>query len=64
MFSYARKFFTNPSEYTLSEQGRYNADCCDHGDDITSLDAMAIQMVESHLINASNFPIKSSDLIK
>lgn len=64
MFSYARKFFTNPSEYTLSEQGRDNADFCDRGDGVTSLDAMAIQMVESHLINASNFPVKSSDLIK
>lgn len=64
MFSYARKFFTNSSGYILSEQGRNNADCCDCGDGITSLDAMAIQMVESHLINASNFPVKSSNLIK
>jgi len=49
---------SNPSEYTLSEQGRKNADVVD-GDGITNKDALAIQMTEAKLIDVKDFPTTS-----
>ena len=54
----------NPAEYALSEQGRDNADCCNRGDGVTNIDALAIQMVASGSISAKDLPVKSSDLIE
>ena len=52
---------SNPSEYKLSEQGKKNADVVD-GDGITNTDALAIQMTEAKLIDASDFPITSDQI--
>jgi len=52
---------SNPSEYTISEQGRKNADVVD-GDGVTNKDALAVQMTEAKLLNASDFPITSDKL--
>ncbi|MBO5104321.1 MAG: leucine-rich repeat protein, partial [Ruminococcus sp.] len=54
----------NPDKYTLTEQGKANADVVDNGGGITNADALAIQYVESKTINASDFPITSEELDK
>ncbi|MDE5583023.1 MAG: cellulase family glycosylhydrolase [Ruminococcus sp.] len=51
----------NPDKYTLSEQGRKNADVVD-GDGVTNSDALAIQFVESRTITTDIFPITSVQL--
>ena len=33
----------NPNKYTLTRQGEYNADCCNIGDGVSNMDALAIQ---------------------
>ena len=33
----------NPSKYSFTKQGEYNADCCDVGDGVSNKDALAIQ---------------------
>ncbi|MDE5558695.1 MAG: hypothetical protein K2J32_13595 [Ruminococcus sp.] len=46
---------SNPSEYKLTEKGKFNADVCDTGDGITAKDALQIQLWAinaSELINA------------
>lgn len=42
----------NPDEYALSEQGERNADCFNTGDGVTGKDALAIQLLESELIDS------------
>ncbi len=54
----------NPDKYTLTEQGKANADVVDNGGGITNADALAIQYVESKTINASDLPITSEELDK
>lgn len=40
----------NKDKYALSEQGEINADCCNVGDGVTGLDALAIQKLEAKQI--------------
>ncbi|MDE7363864.1 MAG: cellulase family glycosylhydrolase [Ruminococcus sp.] len=40
----------NHDKYGLSEQGLINADCCNVGDGVTGLDAIAIQKLEAKMI--------------
>ncbi|MDE7099064.1 MAG: beta-mannosidase [Ruminococcus sp.] len=40
----------NKDKYGLSEQGLINADCCNVGDGVTGLDALAIQKIEAKQI--------------
>ncbi|MDE7098257.1 MAG: glycoside hydrolase, partial [Ruminococcus sp.] len=40
----------NKDKYGLSEQGLINADCCNVGDGVTGLDALAIQKLEAKMI--------------
>lgn len=40
---------TNPSEYSMTVKGQFNADVYDTGDGITMLDALQIQMWEANL---------------
>ena len=42
----------NPDKYSLSEQGKINADCYNTGDGITGMDAVAIQKLEAGLIES------------
>ncbi|MDE5583478.1 MAG: hypothetical protein K2J08_07215 [Ruminococcus sp.] len=51
----------NPDRYSLSEQGRKNADVID-GDGVTNTDALAIQYVESRTITPDKFPMTSAEL--
>ncbi|MDE5584615.1 MAG: glycoside hydrolase [Ruminococcus sp.] len=53
----------NPDRYSLTEQGRANADVVD-GDGVTNSDALAIQYVESRTISYLDFPITSAELDK
>ena len=46
----------NPEKYSISEQGMLNADCVDAGKGVTSIDALAVQMVEAKTIKASDLP--------
>ncbi|MDE6519539.1 MAG: glycoside hydrolase [Ruminococcus sp.] len=41
----------NQDKYGLSEQGLANADCCNVGDGVTGLDALAIQKLEAKMID-------------
>lgn len=48
----------NQDKYGLSAQGLANADVCNNGDGVKSDDALAIQMVDAGILNASDFPVK------
>ena len=54
----------NPDKYTLTSQGKINADVIDNGNGITNSDALAIQYVESRTITPSDFPMTSEELEK
>ncbi|MDE6519491.1 MAG: RICIN domain-containing protein [Ruminococcus sp.] len=42
----------NQDKYGLSEKGLINADCCNVGDGVTGLDALAIQKLEAGIISS------------
>ncbi|MDE7363584.1 MAG: hypothetical protein K2N27_01660, partial [Ruminococcus sp.] len=42
----------NKDKYELSKQGEINADCYNTGDGVTCLDALAIQKLETNIINS------------
>lgn len=50
----------NPEKYAISAQGMLNADCVDVGGGVTSLDALAIQMVEAGTIKSTDLPVTAS----
>lgn len=52
------QYLTNKDEYTLSEIGMLNADCCNNGDGVTALDALAIQKFDAGIFKHSDFPVK------
>ena len=56
------QFLTNRDEYSLSEEGLDNADCCDRGDGVTAMDAYVIQKIAAGYIAVEDLPIKSSDV--
>ncbi|MDE6774900.1 MAG: cellulase family glycosylhydrolase [Ruminococcus sp.] len=45
------QYLGNKDKYTLSEQGFKNADCCDNGDGISTLDALAVQLLDAGQID-------------
>lgn len=47
----------NSDEYKLSDVGAYNADVANHGDGITSADALVIQQVVANIITADQLPL-------
>ncbi len=47
----------NPDEYSLSEQGKINADIVNTGDGVTGADAVALQLIEAKKIRQSELPI-------
>ena len=49
-------------QYKLTEKGRDNADVVNRGDGVTSSDALAIQLVESHTITPDDLPLTSEEL--
>ncbi|MCM1473638.1 MAG: dockerin type I repeat-containing protein, partial [Muribaculaceae bacterium] len=53
---------SNPDEFSLSKEAAELADVVDKGDGITTMDALAIQMVDINLISATDLPISSADL--
>ena len=55
---------SNSDEYTLSDQGRMNADLVNAGDGVTTLDALAIQMIMADIIDDKHLPITSEDIEK
>lgn len=50
---------SNPDVYSLTETGKINADVSNHGDGITSSDALVIQKVNINLIDAKDLPLYS-----
>lgn len=46
----------NPDRYALKKQGEINADVVDHGNGITAIDSLAIQMYDAGVIEYSSFP--------
>lgn len=52
----------NPDEYSLSDQGRMNADLVNAGDGVTNIDALAIQMMVTNLIKSEDLPMTSEDI--
>ncbi len=47
----------NPEEFQLTEQGKINGDVADHGDRITSKDALVIQYVEIKTLSVKDLPL-------
>ncbi len=56
------QFVANEDKYPLTEEGQKNADCVDAGKGITAQDALAIQMVDTELIDISELPVAASAL--
>ncbi len=52
---------SNPDIYTLTEQGKINADVYNNGDGITSNDALTIQKVMINLLKQSDLPLSDTD---
>lgn len=52
----------NPDEYSLSENGIINSDIVNTGDGVTSIDALAVQMMITNVIK--DFPLTSEDIEK
>lgn len=50
------QYLGNRDKYNLSEQGLINADCCNQGDGVTGLDAIAIQKYEAKMY--TSLPVK------
>ncbi|MDE7099063.1 MAG: hypothetical protein K2O60_07960 [Ruminococcus sp.] len=48
----------NKDKYALSKEGEANADCCNVGDGVTGLDALAIQRLEAGMITSLPDTIK------
>ncbi|MCM1133920.1 MAG: dockerin type I domain-containing protein [Ruminococcus flavefaciens] len=46
------QYLGNKDRHALSEQGRINADCCNTGDGVTGMDALAIQKLRANLVEA------------
>ena len=53
---------SNPSEYKISEYCLEIADVVNKGDGVTSMDALAIQMIGINLLTADDFPITTEQL--
>ena len=53
---------SNGDDYKLSEEAIQSADVVDKGDGLTSMDALAIQMIEAKIITADDLPITSEKL--
>ena len=53
---------SNPSEYKISEDCLEPADVVNKGDGVTSIDALAIQMIGINLLTVDDFPITTEKL--
>lgn len=53
------QYIANKDKYPLSAQLRLNADCVDHGDGITGMDAMAIQLIDAKMLSLEELPVTS-----
>ncbi|MDE6833687.1 MAG: hypothetical protein K2J39_05510 [Ruminococcus sp.] len=53
----------NPSQYVIAPENVESADIVNKGDGITPLDALAIQMININLLNESDLPVTSEELI-
>ena len=53
---------SNPSEYVLTPENAESADVVNKGDGITTMDALAIQMVDIGLLNAEDLPVTSEQI--
>ena len=56
------QFLSNPEKYTISDIGLLNADCVNVPDGVTSIDALAIQMIEAKTLTAEDLPTASDHL--
>jgi hypothetical protein len=48
----------NPDKYSLSEQGKFNADVFNNGDGITTSDAVTIQKVDAGIYKLNQLPVR------
>ena len=53
------QYIANKDKYPLSAQLRLNADCVDHGDGITGMDAMAIKLIDAKMLSLEELPVTS-----
>ena len=53
---------SNPDEYQLNEQQILNADVVDAGSGLTTMDALAIQMIGINLISIEDLPMTSEEI--
>ncbi|MDE6426351.1 MAG: glycoside hydrolase family 9 protein [Ruminococcus sp.] len=53
---------SNPTAYQLTAEQAVAADVVSKGDGVTTMDALAIQMIDIGLLNLSDLPISSDDL--
>ncbi|MDE7365252.1 MAG: cellulose 1,4-beta-cellobiosidase [Ruminococcus sp.] len=47
----------NKDKYGLSEQGAINADIVDNGSGVTGIDALALNLMEAHKVEQTDFPL-------
>lgn len=53
---------SNSDKYTISESGMNAGDVVNRGDGITSMDALAIQMIEAKIISIEDLPITAEQI--
>lgn len=53
---------TNPADYTLTPECAEAADVVNKGDGLTSMDALAVQMIDINILSAEDLPVTSEML--
>lgn len=53
---------SNPDEYKLTKQEQTNADVVNHGDGVTAMDALAIQLIGLNMVSTDDFPLTTEEL--
>lgn len=56
------QYLANPDKYSISKQGLANADTVDNGKGLTSVDALAVQMVEAKTLTQKGLPTTSDKI--
>ena len=53
------QYIANRDKYPLNAQALRNADCVDHGDGVTGMDAFALKLVDAKMLSLEEFPVTS-----
>ena len=56
------QYIANRDKYPLSAKAVLNADCVDHGDGVTGMDALALKLIDANMLKAEDLPVTSQKI--